>query len=107
MYYGLKASLMGASLTNISLDAYLFVVLGLVELVDDDDEVAGDDTKRKQARPINVFIKNSRFNLSDDDSHTRLADDPKLLPISIERLDVKLLADNQIVIKNATIPKLG
>lgn len=89
---------------NLKLDAYLFTVLGLVELVDDDDDNDNAEKKReaKKSLPVNILIKNSQFNLSDDgeEKYAKFEDDPKLLPLSIERLELSKLSDNRIIIRD-------
>lgn len=85
-------------LDNVQLKAYMFNVLGLAELVDDDDDVPESSLKRKESMPANIIIKNSRFKLSDDPVYERIDDDPKLIPISIERLELKKFSNGAIEI---------
>lgn len=92
---------------NLKLNAYMFNILGLVELIDDDDEPCAHVGKKKETLPANVTIKNTQINLSEDPGFQVFEDDPKLLPITIERLELKKLSNGAIQIREAKFDDWG
>lgn len=97
-----RDGLVDVLLDGLKLDAYLFNVLALAELVDDDDDqaiVVAASGKKKESMPANITIKSCSFKLSDDPYYERIEDDPRLLPVSIDRLDLRKLSNGAICIR--------
>jgi hypothetical protein len=96
-----KNGLIELLLQDFKFDIDLATVNGLVELIDDasDNFILGNmDSSPKEMIPLDLYLRNCRFLLKDD-PHSPIENNPKLIDITIEKLNVTKLPSNQIVLK--------
>ena len=101
-----KDGLVEVMLDEFKFDIDIATINGLVELIDDlsDNFIMTDpDLTPKDLLPLNVFLRNCRFRLRDE-PNTPIENNPKLIDMTIEKLKLSRLPNNQLLIKESLIP---
>ena len=81
-------------ITNFKFEVNIPTLIGLVELIDDDDFYEPD----KLSLPVNVSVKNCKFSLNDNPGEFN-----KPLHLSINKLLVNKLSNNEIVLSELSL----
>jgi hypothetical protein len=102
--FATRNGLLEVLLEDFKLDVDVATLAGLGEFLDDTSDnfvMSNIDLSPKEVPPVDVFIRNCRFLLKDDPA-SPLENNPKLIDLTIERLNVSILPTKQIVLNEMT-----
>ncbi len=107
--YVSKNGLVELLLQDFKFDIDLATVNGLVELIDDAADnfiLENTDSTPKEMLPLDLYLRNCRFQLKDEPT-SPIENNPKLIDITIEKLNVAKLSSNQIILKEIVTSQSG